>query len=118
MHDVEVVVIGAGAAGIAAARRLTDERLKVLVLEARGRLGGRAWTHTVDGMALDLGCGWLHSADENEWARIAAERPDFTIDKTPPPWNRRAGTLGWPAEREQDFRAAIGRFYARLETAG
>lgn len=118
MPDVDVVVIGAGAAGIAAARRLVEKRLSVLVLEARDRLGGRAWTHAVDGLALDLGCGWMHSADENEWAQIASARADFTIDKTPPPWNRRAGTLGWPAERERDFRAAIARFYARLEQAG
>jgi monoamine oxidase len=63
MCEVAVAVVGAGAAGIAAARRLHDARANCLLIEARDRLGGRAWT--VDdgqGHALDLGCGWLHSA--------------------------------------------------------
>jgi len=69
--DVDVVIIGAGAAGIAAARRLAASHLSAIVLEATGRVGGRAWTCEVAGMRLDLGCGWLHSADRNPWTRIA-----------------------------------------------
>ena len=46
--------------------------LSVVVLEARDRLGGRAHTVRSGDFALDLGCGWLHSADENEWTKIAA----------------------------------------------
>ena len=63
-HDFETVVIGGGAAGIAAARRLQKAGVKCLIVEARSRLGGRAWTIAdASGHALDLGCGWLHSAD-------------------------------------------------------
>ena len=70
--DVEVVVVGGGAAGVAAARRLCDVGVDCLVVEARTRLGGRAWTVTDEsGFALDLGCGWLHSADRNPWVAVA-----------------------------------------------
>ena len=56
--DAEVVVIGGGSAGVAAARRLHDASIRCLLVEARGRLGGRAWTVTdASGFALDLGCG-------------------------------------------------------------
>ena len=63
MHETDVVVIGAGAAGVAAARRIAAAEVRVLVLEARNRVGGRAWTLRGAGFPLDLGCGWLHSAD-------------------------------------------------------
>lgn len=117
MHEVDVVVIGAGAAGIAAARRLAGSGLATVVLEARERLGGRAFTLDRDGMALDLGCGWLHSAEENEWVAIA-RASGFTIDKTPPPWTRRrGGNLDLSEDEERDLRATLDRFYARLEEA-
>jgi monoamine oxidase len=66
-HDeFDVVVVGAGAAGVAAADRLASTGLSFVVLEARERPGGRAWTVTpASGLSLDLGCGWLHSAENN-----------------------------------------------------
>src|SRR6202048_3191873 len=70
MREIDGVVIGAGAAGVAAARHLFDSGLSVVVLEARDRIGGRAHTIYAGDLALDLGCGWLHSADENEWTKI------------------------------------------------
>ena len=69
--DIDVVIVGGGAAGIGAARRLAASALSVLLIEATPRLGGRAWTHEVSGLPLDMGCGWLHSADRNAWTRIA-----------------------------------------------
>ena len=56
--DVDVVVVGGGAAGIAAARRLHEAAVDCLIVEARPRLGGRAWT-VIDesGYALDLADG-------------------------------------------------------------
>jgi monoamine oxidase len=116
MQEVDVIVIGAGAAGIAAARRLVADRLSVKVLEARSRIGGRAWTAHLSGLALDLGCGWLHSADENEWSAIAQEL-GFTIDPTPPPWSRRAIEAGFPLAEQSDYAAAWARFYERLAEA-
>src|SRR5580700_2840871 len=116
MHETDVVVIGAGAAGVAAARRLADADIPVVVLEARSRVGGRAWTMRGAGMPLDLGCGWLHSADENEWAAVATE-VGFTIDRTPPPWGVRRNTIGFPPDELADFRAASDRYFTRLHAA-
>jgi monoamine oxidase len=117
MSDVEVVVVGGGAAGIAAAKRLCQASIDCLVVEARPRLGGRAWTVTDgSGLALDLGCGWLHSADRNPWAGVAQQQ-GASIEKTPPPWTRPALALGFSPEEQSDFRQAFGHFFARLEEA-
>jgi len=116
MHETDVVVIGAGAAGVAAARRLAAARVPTVVLEARARVGGRAWTLRGAGLPLDLGCGWLHSADENEWAAVATT-VGFTIDRTPPPWGVRRKTIGFPPPDLDEFRAASERFFGRLHAA-
>jgi monoamine oxidase len=115
--DFEVVVIGGGAAGVAAAKRLTDASVRCLLIEARSRLGGRAWTvHDADGHALDLGCGWLHSADRNPWAAVA-QKIGFTIDETPPPWTNRPLEASLSRADHRAFRQAIDAFYERLEEA-
>jgi monoamine oxidase len=115
--DFEVVIIGGGAAGIAAARRLHDAAVQCLLVEARSRLGGRAWTVTgPSGHALDLGCGWLHSADRNPWAPIAAAQ-GRTIDRTPPPWTRPALTKGFPPADQREFWRAQLAFHERLDSA-
>lgn len=118
MDDFDIVVVGGGAAGIAAARRIAETRHSVLVLEARPRLGGRAWTIAdAAGIALDLGCGWLHSAEENEWAPIARAL-GFAIDTTPPSWSRPALEDGFSADEQREFRAALDLFFERIEAAG
>src|SRR5579863_3105972 len=115
--DVDVVVVGGGAAGVAAARRLADASIRCLLVEARKRLGGRAWTvHDPDGRPLDLGCGWLHSADRNPWVAVA-QAQGATIDKTPPPWMNRPLEASFPRAEHADFRRAFGEFYARLDEA-
>jgi monoamine oxidase len=115
--EVDIAVIGAGAAGIAAARRLARTEVDFVVLEARSRVGGRAWTAQQGGYPLDLGCGWLHSGDRNPWARIA-EAAGFTIDRTPAPWTRDDSDLSFADGEEADFEAASERFYARVAEAG
>lgn len=116
-HDVEVVVIGGGAAGVAAAKRLQQASIRCLLVEARPRLGGRAWTvHDAAGHALDLGCGWLHSADRNPWTDIA-EKQRFTIDTTPPPWMNRPLEVNFSRAEHAAFRRALDQFYARLGEA-
>jgi monoamine oxidase len=114
--EAAVVIIGGGAAGIAAARRLREAGVDALVLEARPRLGGRAWTVAdAAGLPLDLGCGWLHSADRNPWASIA-EAQGGAIDKTPPPWTRPSAQIGVPAFEGVAFAQAMQRFRHRVET--
>ncbi len=70
--SIDVAVIGAGAAGISATQALAGRPLSVVVLEARDRIGGRAQTVEREGYGLDMGCGWLHSADENVLADCSA----------------------------------------------
>lgn len=74
MPDVDVVVIGAGLAGLGAATALRDAGRRALVLEARGRIGGRAWTThppELGGVWWDMGAVWLHNAETNPLVPIA-----------------------------------------------
>jgi monoamine oxidase len=90
--------------------------LECLVVEARSRLGGRAWTiNDRSAFPIDLGCGWLHSADRNPWREIA-ERQGCSIDKTPPPWMRRSATIGFPLSQQAAFLQAQQQFYRRLDS--
>jgi len=58
--DTDVCVVGAGYAGLTAARRLAQGGKHVVVLEARDRIGGRVWTqHLAGGAPVDRGGGWL-----------------------------------------------------------
>ena len=115
--DTEVVIIGGGAGGGAAGRRRAKAAIDGARVAARARRGGRAWTVEAGGFALDLGCGWLHSADRNPWAKVAEEQ-GRAIDRSPPPWQKPALTTGFPREQQQDFARAQHAFFARLEAAG
>src|SRR5438552_3016860 len=109
--EVDVAVIGAGAAGIAAARRLAaDSGVSVLVLEARERPGGRAWTVEADGIPMDLGCEWLHSADRNVLAPLAKQL-GFGINERRPDWTTRLRYSGESLAAEADWIAEREAFY-------
>jgi monoamine oxidase len=70
--DPDVVVIGAGSAGIAAALTARAAGLDVVVLEAMDRIGGRAFTDTATfGSPFDVGCAWLHKSDDNPYTDYA-----------------------------------------------
>ncbi|MGO7014683.1 FAD-dependent oxidoreductase [Rhizobium johnstonii] len=59
------------------------ESRKVVLIEAGSRIGGRAWTNEIYGLPLDMGCGWLHSAERNPLVDLArAEGLDLVEGRT------------------------------------
>ncbi len=66
-----VLVVGAGMAGISAARALQAEGFRVTVLEGRDRLGGRIWTDDSLGVPLDMGAAWIHGSRRNPLTALA-----------------------------------------------
>src|SRR3954452_5360169 len=112
--SVDVAIIGAGAAGLGAAHALAGSGLSVIVLEARNRLGGRAWTvQASPEVTFDVGCGWLHSADNNSFVAIA-EQLGFKLNKDLPPWRERAYGNAFPKAERDDFMHAKDVFCQRL----
>ena len=69
--DLDVIVIGGGVAGLSAARALTKDGYKVVVLEAANRLGGRLHTDRALGAAVELGARWIHGPDGNPISDLA-----------------------------------------------
>ena len=89
----------------------------MIVLEARERVGGRA--HTIQAspdVVFDVGCGWLHSADENSFVPIA-EQLGFEINRDLPPWRERAYGNAFPQGERNAFIRALDEFYDRAEAA-
>jgi monoamine oxidase len=92
---LDVIIIGAGAAGIAAARRLAAAGRRYLIIEATDHVGGRCVTDmTSFGVPFDRGAHWIYLPDSNPLIRAAARRSDI-----------------YPASLSQKVR--IGRRYAR-----
>jgi monoamine oxidase len=115
--EIDVAIIGAGAAGLGAANALKDSGLSVMALEARDRLGGRAWTvQAAPDVVFDVGCGWLHSADKNPFVAIAAQL-NFEVDRSLPPWGERAFGDVFPQAERYEFIKALDAFYERIEAA-
>lgn len=77
--DCDVIVIGAGLAGLGAATALRRTGRDAVVLEAAGRIGGRAWTaypEALGGVWFDMGAIWLHDAERNPLTPIARAAGD------------------------------------------
>ena len=70
LEQTDVVVIGAGLAGLITARELGNRGHKVVVLEARDRIGGRIYTEPRLGQKLELGGNWLHWTQPHVWAEV------------------------------------------------
>ncbi|MCC5947165.1 MAG: FAD-dependent oxidoreductase [Nitriliruptoraceae bacterium] len=68
---LDTVIIGAGVAGLTAARTLAEQGREVVVVEARDRIGGRTWTESALGPAVDLGAVWIHQQDGNPLHALA-----------------------------------------------
>lgn len=113
MTMLAAVIVGGGAAGIAAARRLHDAGREVLLIEAGDRLGGRAHSLALPAVApdarVDLGCGWLHSGARNPWTAIA-EEGGHAVDRSPARWDEQWRDLGYSPADQRAFGKAWQRF--------
>ena len=79
-HEADVVVVGAGLAGLAAARRLKARDASVIVVEARGRVGGRVHNHDIgDGKVVEVGGQWIGPTQD----RLAALAKELGIETFP-----------------------------------
>ncbi len=79
----DVVIVGAGAAGMSAARTLTQAGISVVVVEAADRVGGRAWTESKTlGQPFDHGCSWISGSNRNPFTPIARAGGFTLVDHT------------------------------------
>ena len=119
LNDTEVAIIGGGAAGIGAARRLHDAGVPCLIVEARSRLGGRAWT--VDRARRLCARPWLRLAAFRRPQPVDARSPSGRGAASIARRRRGCGSPSTTASRTMSsaaFVAAQHAFYERLEEAG
>lgn len=80
-NDYDVIVIGGGFAGVTAARDLAETGQRVLIIEARNRLGGRTFTSSLEGEQIELGGTWIHWGQPHVWAEML--RYGLTLKESP-----------------------------------
>lgn len=118
-----VIVVGAGMAGLVAARLLHDAGCTVTVLEARQRLGGRIWTDDRLGAPCDLGASWIHGSDDNpltDWCetlgvelRVTSEQARFFFTNGMP--HNETEILQRASRGQRLARRAISRMSAQVK---
>lgn len=130
MADFDAVVIGAGFAGLTAARELSRAGRSVLVLEARDRIGGRTWLDERMGLELELGGTWVHWTQPHVWAEM--RRYGIGVAPSPVPeraywWDGAGRVEGDPRELlelldlpnrllTEDSRLVFGQPFSPLES--
>jgi monoamine oxidase len=116
-READIVVIGAGAAGIAAARRVMAAGRKVIVLEAAGQIGGRCNTDATSFEApFDRGARWLHTPDSNALIRLA--RPaGIDVAPSPPAQRLRIGRRNARAGETEELLATLVRANRAIDEA-
>ena len=117
---IDALVIGAGLAGLACAQRLMAAGRRVVVLEARPRLGGRIWTERRQGAAIDLGASWLHGIDNNPLYPLMSQQLGLSLRPTDALGRITIGPDGqrWTATRSAQAEAWLEALVDKAEQGG
>jgi monoamine oxidase len=116
--DFDVVVIGAGVAGIAAARRLAGTKARIALIEASGRLGGRCFTDSSTfGVPFDRGAHWIHVPDLNPVTPLAI-KSGFDVYPAPSSGRVRIGRRYARTGEMEDYLTATVRANRAIAEAG
>jgi monoamine oxidase len=116
-READIVVIGAGAAGIAAARRIMAANRKVIVVEAAGQIGGRCQTDTTTfDVPFDRGARWMHNPETNPMVRLARSA-GLEITTAPSGQKIRIGRRFARAGETEEFLAALVRANRAIDEA-
>lgn len=115
--DYQLIIIGAGAAGIGAARAAQQSNIDYVVLEAAHRVGGRGFTEELaPGVPWDVGCHWLHSGSINPLARVADEL-GFSYDKSVNSREFYLGTEWLSQEQKTDYKHFTDKYWEKMFNA-
>jgi monoamine oxidase len=115
--ETDVAIIGAGAAGIAAARKVTAAGRRFALIEASDHVGGRCVTDTrTFGVPFDRGAHWVHFPDTNPVARLAA-RSGVEVYPAPPGQKLRIGKRNAREGEMEDYLAALVRANRAIQDA-
>lgn len=116
--ETDVAIIGAGAAGIAAARKVAAAGRRYVLLEASDRIGGRCVTDTaIFGIPYDRGAHWLHMPDINPIAKLAARVPGMDVYPAPPGQKLRIAKRNAREGEMEDYLAAMVRASRAIQDA-
>jgi len=115
-EGIDVAVIGAGVAGLAAARALTEAGARVVVLEARERLGGRVHTVDLAGTQLDLGAAWVHGDRGNPLTELCREAGLELVPDRTEPWIHRERTGRLPVHERRALERQVAAFHRARRT--
>jgi len=116
--EVDIAIIGAGAAGIAAARRIAGTKARLALVEAADRVGGRCLTDTaIFGVPYDLGARWIRAPDSNPVTPLATGS-GFDIYPAPPGQRMRIGRRYAREGEMEDYLTAVVRASRAIAEAG
>ena len=116
-READIVVIGAGAAGIAAARRIMAANRKVIVVEAASQIGGRCQTDTTSfDVPFDRGARWMHNPDTNPMIKLARVA-GLEITTAPSGQKIRIGRRNARPGETEEFLAALVRANRAIDEA-
>ena len=116
--ETDVAIIGAGAAGIAAARRVAGAGRRFALIEASDRIGGRCFTETRSfGVPYDRGAHWLHMPDLNPLAKLTPRGSGLDVYPAPPGQKLRIARRNAREGEMEDYLAAIVRANRAIQDA-